>query len=68
MTAESNGLILDSLNQLIRLQNQSLKIQSEQFALRNKNEKSSVGSFQKINQDLGRGFQTFKPSESMLKF
>lgn len=68
MTAESNGLILDSLNQLIRLQNQSLKLQSEQFALKNKSEKTTVGSFQKVNQDLGRGFQTFKPTDSLLRF
>ncbi|MBY0315637.1 MAG: hypothetical protein K2Q26_08965 [Bdellovibrionales bacterium] len=68
MTAESNALILDSLNQLIKLQSQSLKMQSEQLALNNRSDKSNVSSFQKVNRDLKSGFQSFKPTKGMPKF
>ena len=67
MTAESNALILDSLNQLIKLQSQSLKMQGEELALRNKLEKSNVSSFQKVNRDLKSGFKSFKTTKGMPK-
>ena len=67
ITAESNALILDSLNQLIKLQSQSLKMQGEELALKNKNEKGNVSSFQKVNRDLKTGFQSFKPVKGMPK-
>ena len=68
MTAEANALILQSINQLIRLQSQSLKLQSEQLAMLNRNGKRSAASFQKINEDLGFGFAKFKPSNQFAKF
>lgn len=68
MTAESNALILDSLNQLIKLQAQSLKLQSEQLAMQNKNSKTQVDSFQKINQGLGDGFKKFQHKPGLIRF
>ena len=68
MTAESNALILDSLNQLIKLQAQSLKLQSEQLAMQNKNSKTQVASFQKINQGLGDGFKKFQHKPGLIRF
>lgn len=68
MTAESNAMILKSLNQLIRLQSQSLKMQSEQFAHTNKGDKQSVASYQRINNDLGNGFKNFKHGEGFIRF
>ncbi|MCB9072308.1 MAG: hypothetical protein H6623_01705 [Bdellovibrionaceae bacterium] len=68
MTAESNALILDSLNQLIKLQAQSLKLQSEQLAMQNKNSKTQVDSFQKINQGLGDGFKKFQQNPGLTRF
>ncbi len=68
MTAESNALILDSLNQLIKLQAQSLKLQSEQLAMQNKNSKTQVDSFQKINHGLSNGFKKFQQQPRFVRF
>jgi hypothetical protein len=68
MTAESNALILDSLNQLIKLQAQSLKLQSEQLAIQNKNSKTQVDSFQKINHGLSDGFKKFQQQPRLVRF
>ncbi len=55
MQAEASAQILRSLSQLIRLNTQILKLQSEQFGMSNKVGKESVGNFQRVNQDLGKG-------------
>ena len=68
MAAESNALILDSLSQLIRLQGQSLKLQGEEFGMKNKAGKDDVFSFKKINQDLGKGFKKFDSSGKLPRF
>lgn len=68
MQAETSAQILRSLAQLIRLNTQMLKMQSEQFAMHNKMGKDSVGNFQKLNQDFGRSFQGFKSEMGLVKF
>ncbi|MEZ4743997.1 MAG: hypothetical protein R3B45_16375 [Bdellovibrionota bacterium] len=67
-TAVSNALILESINQLIRLQSQSLKMQSEQLAMTNKGDKKSVESYQKVNDSLGKAFRNFKRQKGLIQF
>lgn len=68
MQAETSAEILRSLSQLIRLNTQLLKLQSEQLAMSNKASKEGVSNFQKVNQDLGRGFSSFKPDMKLVTF
>lgn len=68
MMAETQGMIMKSLAQLIRLQNQSLKMQSEQFALMNKMGKQESYHFEKVHKDIGKGFANFKMSSSFVRF
>ncbi len=68
MQAQTSGEILASLSQLIRLNTQMLKLQSEQLAMNNKHGKDQVASFQKVNRDLGDGFKNFKLNTSLAKF
>lgn len=68
MQAETSAQILQSLAQLIRLNTQLLKLQSEQFGMSNKAGKDSVGNFQKINTDLGKSFQGFKSDMGLPQF
>lgn len=66
--AVSNALILKSINQLIRLQSQSLKLQSETLAMKNRYDKNSVSSYQEVDDSLGSAFKNFKRSDGFLKF
>lgn len=68
MQAETSAEILRSLSQLIRLNTQMLKLQSEQFGMSNKAGKDSVGNFQKLNQDFGKSFQGLKSDMGLMKF
>lgn len=68
MQAETSAEILRTLSQLIRLNTQMLKLQSEQIAMANKSAKDEVAGFQKINQDLGNGFSKFKPDMKFIAF
>jgi hypothetical protein len=68
MQAETSAQILKSLAQLIRLDTQILKMQSEQLAMNNKASKDQVSNFQKVNDDLGSGFLNFKPDMKLERF
>ncbi len=68
MQAETSAEILQSLSQLIRLNTQMLKLQSEQLALNNKSSKEGVANFQRVNRDLGTGFSRFKPQMNLVRF
>lgn len=68
IAATTNAEILSSLSQLIRLNSQMLKMQGEQLAYSNKLGKSAVVSYQKVNTDLGKGFQSFKSNMRLPKF
>lgn len=67
-TAISNALLLKSVNQLIRLQTQSLKMQSENLAFKTRTDKTSVSSYQEVDRSLGDAFKKFKREKGMLKF
>jgi hypothetical protein len=68
MQAETSAQILKSLSQLIRLDTQMLKLQSEQLALVNKESKDGVANYQKVSRDLGSGFSNFKPDMKLVRF
>jgi hypothetical protein len=68
MQAATSAEILRSLSQLLRLNTQLLKLQSEQLAMNNKKSKEGVANFQRVNGDLGRGFNNFKPDMNLTRF
>lgn len=68
MQAETSAQILQSMSQLIRLNTQMLKLQSEQFAMQNKNGKTEVANFMRVNDGLTNGFKNFKLDMSLGKF
>ena len=67
-TAVSNAMILESVNQLIRLQSQSLKMQSEQLAMLNKQDKQKIAAYQEVDKGIGNAFKNFKRQENLVKF
>jgi len=68
MQAEASAEILRSLSQLLRLNTQMLKLQSESLAMSNRSAKQGVASFQKVNEDLGKGFSGFNPDMGLVRF
>ncbi len=68
MTAVTNSQILHALSQLIKINGQMLKLQSEQFGVRNKESKESVGHFYKVNRELRRGFKGYRAQEKLPRF
>jgi len=68
MQATTSAEILRSLSQLLRLNTQMLKLQSEQLAMSNKSSKEGVANFQRVNNDLGKGFSQFKPDMKLTRF
>ncbi len=68
MQAEMSAEILRTLSQLIRLNTQMLKLQSEQLAMTNKNAKDNVANYQKVSRDFGAGFSKFKPDLKLIAF
>ncbi len=67
-TAVSNAMILESVNQLIRLQSQSLKMQSEQLAMLNKQDKRKIVAYQEVDKSIGDAFKNFKRQENLVRF
>jgi hypothetical protein len=68
MQAATSAEILRSLSQLLRLNTQLLKLQSEQLAMNNKRSKDVAANFQRVNEDLGRGFSTLKLDMGLTSF
>lgn len=68
MTAETNAKILHTLNQILKINGQILKLQSEQLAIINKGEKDSVGNFKKINNDIKNSLKSFRGNFSIPRF
>ena len=54
MSAVTSSQILHALSQLIRINGQMLKLQSEAFASQNKLGKDSARHFEAVNQDMGK--------------
>lgn len=68
MNAQTSAQILHSLNQLIRLNGQMLKLQSETMALTNKEGKDSAEGFNKTKNDLSHAMKSIKANYSFTKF
>lgn len=68
MNAETNAKILHTLNQLLRINGQILKLQGENLAMMNKQGKDSVGHFNKINSDIKKNLKRFDGSFNLPKF
>lgn len=67
-TAVSNAMILESVNQLIRVQSQSLKMQSEQLAMLNRQDKHHIVAYQAVDRAIGNAFKNFKRQDKLVKF
>lgn len=68
MNAETNAKILHTLNQILRINGQILKLQGENLAMVNKSGKDSVGHFNKINSDIRKSFKSFDGEFDLPKF
>ena len=68
MNAQTSAQILHSVNQLIRLNGQMLKLQSESLALTNKQGKEYTESFNKSKSDLSQAMRGMKANYSFPKF
>ena len=68
MAVESNAMILKSMSQMMRLETQNLKMQSELLALRNKEEKKSVQSYNQVNLAFKNAFKKFRPTKGFIRF
>jgi hypothetical protein len=68
MNAESNAQILHTLNQLLRVNGQLLKLHSEGLAMDNKFEKDSVEGHNKIAKDMKSGLSNFKGDFNLPRF
>lgn len=68
LAASTNAQILHTLSQLLKLNGQALKMQSEEFALYNKQEKDSVGQFNKVNSDMTNSLTKVESSLSLPRF
>lgn len=68
MNAQASAQILHSLNQLIKLNGQMLKLQSESFGLKNKEGKDSSEGFNRTRDDLGKAMKKLTPNYSFPKF
>lgn len=68
MNAETNAQILHTLNQLLRINGQMLKLQSETLAMNNKQGKDSVHSHKKVKTDMTSSLTGFRGDFSFPKF
>jgi hypothetical protein len=68
MSAEVNAQILHTLNQLLRVNGQMLKLQSESLAMNNKDGKDSVLAHQKVRNDLKSGLSSFRGNFNFPRF
>lgn len=68
MNAQMSAQILHSINQLIKVNGQMLKMQSETFAFENKQDKEGVAGFNKTTKDFEGSMMKFKPNYSLPRF
>lgn len=68
INAQTNAQILHSLNQLIKVNGQMLKLQGESLAVVNKRGKDSSEIFNKSNNDLRESMKGFTPNSRFPKF
>lgn len=65
---QTTAAILHTLNQILRVNGQMLKLQSEQLGLMNKDSKEENYHFNKVNKDLKSSFNNFKGSFDTPRF
>lgn len=68
MNAQMSAQILHSVNQLIKVNGQMLKLQSESLAFNNKRDKDSTAGFNKTSDDFRGSMMRFKPNYSLPRF
>lgn len=68
MNAQMSAQILHSVNQLIKVNGQMLKMQSETLAFANKQAKDSTAGFNKTSDDFKGSMLKFKPNYSLPRF
>lgn len=68
MNAQMSAQILHSINQLIKVNGQMLKMQSESLAFTNKRDKDSTAGFNKTSDDFRGSMMRFKPNYALPKF
>lgn len=68
INAQVSAEILHTLNQLLKINGQMLKLQSENLAASNKSEKDSVRHFQKIHSDIGSSIQNYQANLNFPRF
>ncbi len=68
MNAQMSAQILHSVNQLIKVNGQMLKMQSESLAFTNKQDKDSTAGFNKTSDDFKGSMLKYKPNYSLPRF
>ncbi|MCB0308577.1 MAG: hypothetical protein KDD48_04340 [Bdellovibrionales bacterium] len=68
MSAQTNAQILHTLNQLLKVNGQMLKLQSEKLAIDNKQGKDSVSHFNAIGEDLKTSGDLFNHNFTLPEF
>ncbi len=68
MNAQMSAQILHSINQLIKVNGQMLKMQSESLAFANKQDKDSTAGFNKTTNDFKGSMMKFKPNYTFPRF
>ncbi len=68
MNAQMSAQILHSVNQLIKVNGQMLKMQSESLAFANKQDKDSAAGFNRTTNDFKGSMMKFKPNYSFPRF
>ena len=68
MAAVTNSQILHAISQLIRVNGQMLKLQSEALGIQNREGKESVGHFNALNQQLAQGPRGYEVGGALPRF
>jgi hypothetical protein len=68
MNAQMSAQILQSVNQLIKVNGQMLKMQSESLAFANKQDKDSTAGFNKTTNEFKESMMKFKPNYKFPRF
>ena len=68
INAATSAQVLHTMSQLLKINGQMLKLQSEQFAAINKQDKESVGHYQKISHDIQGSFTGYVPDFGIQRF
>ena len=68
MNAQMSAQILHSINQLIKVNGQMLKMQSESLAFANKQDKDSTAGFNKTTNEFKESMMKFKPNYKFPRF